>query len=278
MSYIHLSTEEMVEVSRKWVTPKGTILDGQEVPTLRPDLEAIPLALAMIPLLEEAHNGLLSLHKAAPEVPTALPEIKEDAHVTDIRYDDLFRGLYWLLTSLASLIADDETSEDLLLLREYLFPEGLATINLTYRREAGFAAMLEGRLDDGRAKMLDLVKLQFGSFSSDALTLIRELISKGKRLGLLEDAKDKILGEKIVPVTETNRRDQRNLWIKRAKGLEYNLLNFAGISSELEKKLLGPLREAESRALGRVKEQALKAAKELVKVTTDTKPHPEDGV
>ena len=58
--------------------------------------------------------------------------------------DALVRGIYGSLTMLAQV---SSTSDELLGLRDLLFPEGAAHTQKTYRGEAGHAALVAARLD-----------------------------------------------------------------------------------------------------------------------------------
>jgi hypothetical protein len=49
MSYKYLTVEEMIEVSRRWVTPAGSTTAGKPVETDRPLLEGVPLLSALLP-------------------------------------------------------------------------------------------------------------------------------------------------------------------------------------------------------------------------------------
>ena len=114
MALKRLFTGEMVHVSEDWVK------DGTEANSA---ILATPQLAGVLPLVDTAHQAL---HKAQPKAADPrLAKVQEKAAGLDLRHDEVIRGVYWLLTSLAWLAGAGLTADGLLRLRDFLFPDGL---------------------------------------------------------------------------------------------------------------------------------------------------------
>lgn len=258
-SYLVLTREEMVEVSRKWVTPPGYDPNGQLMMTDRPLVESIPVAAALLPMLIDAHNALVTYQPEPESVSPEVLSIRKSQTELDLRHDDLIRGLFGSLSSLAILVGPGALREKLIALRDKLFPDGLAGTRASYTQEAGAVQILEGSLTDTDRGMLQgMMLIVPGAFASNLMTFVQELIAKGKELGTLEDRKNKLL-EQEAPSRPTETALMRQ-WNQVVTLFENNL-KLAKLSPEVMTTLLGPLHIAFTKALERQRLEEKEKAK-----------------
>lgn len=250
MALNDLFSEEMLEVSKLWVTPPGTKVNGQEVPSTRPLLESYGLLREMLPFLEKGHQAVLAPIKRSSSSPPELKQISEKQEKLDGRHDPLVRGLFALLPALADLVREPELKAKLVALQQLIIPEGLLRTNFSYRREAGAAQRLEARLTPTQRQQLEKISFTIEDNTYTLLALTEELIEVGKEIGVLEDAKDRLVKAAAPAPEGLNEREAQNLWIQHTTTL-VRLVGALGLPAEITEKLLGPLREAERRAVER---------------------------
>jgi hypothetical protein len=252
-SYLALSREEMIEVSRKWITPTGVDDIGKPIATDRPLIESISVAAALLPVLIEAHQDLL-----APIEPNTLSTeviaIRKRQAELDLRHDDLIRGLHGTLGALAILVGPGPLRNKFFQLQEKMFPDGLMATRASYTQEAGAVRILENKLSPAEQSFLSGLMLIIPSGAAQGLLIyVQELISKGKELGVLEDQKNKLLESQALQYLPTETALARQ-WNQVVILFESNL-RIAKVNAEDRETLLGPLHLALSRAQARQREQ-----------------------
>jgi len=247
MSYRDLSTEKMVQLSDPWIDPKRQ----------RKAIEALPLAAAILPAIEEAHHGLLTTQSIPRSPRTSLAALQGEQASRDKRHDRKMRGTIGLLGALADLADDPDESERYLAVRDRLCPDGLKGTTKSYDEEAGAAKLLPERLDDADRKLLGKIAIPGGKLADavDAWT------TEARALGALEEQKAALLRQESEGegARRADVQRARNRWIRAARALEANLL-LTPQGAAAADDLLEPLREAEAHA-GRKRDAGDKAGK-----------------
>lgn len=209
MALKRLSTEEMVQLSGPWVT------DGTDA---RQAILAEPTIAGVLPHVEAAHQGL---HEAQPtgEDPR-LAEVQEEAAGVDLDHDTIVRGAHGLLTSLALLCGDAAKAGELLALRDFLLPDGLETMQKSYRAESGAGSFLETRLaeDADKKKQLEAIPVLDKNLGDH----VGVLLAKAKHLGELEDERAKLVSSGANPSDAAKLLAARNRWIRTVNALVAN--------------------------------------------------------
>jgi hypothetical protein len=231
-----LTTDEMIGVSN------GLVEEGQSP---REAAKKVPAAAALLPRIAKVHAGVLAV-LPEPENPR-LAEIKSESSAVDLRHDNIIRGGHGLLTSLALLTADADRAAEYIELRDFLFPDGLESIQKSYSAEAGQAERLKKRLTPARKRQLKAIAASDASL----LAYVNELLAKGKRLGELEAERATIEeapaeGESAAQATVT----ARNRWI-RAMNAFVSVVEDAELDPKVEAAILAGYRAAERKAATR---------------------------
>lgn len=234
MALKRLTSEEMLHISASWVDAKGPS-------------KAIILACAdtapSFPRIQAAHNLLTSL---AQPVGTSqrLAAISAELSEVDARHDDIVRGVNSHLTGGATLLGTaEDAGKALLALRDKLLPDGLESINKSYRAEAGQAKQLAERLT--KELRAELAAIIVGP-KTDKQTLadyVDEWLALGKRLGALQDERDRL--ENGASTSALN--DARLAWIRAVNALVANA-ELANLDDATMSILFGPLNAAERAA------------------------------
>ena len=239
----NLSTETMAEISSQWLDPEG----------LRPDLEAVPLLAAMLPMLEEAHSGLACALPSDESKDERLKSASEEQARLDARHDAKKRGAFNLLEGLRELTDDPARAKGYEALRDALFPEKSADTQRSYVHQAGAAKLLSARLDEELKKKLNKVPAAEGKL----LDAVEAWIHLAAEIGKLEEQKGARLTELKSKSMESKQRNElRFQWIRVAHGLERNL-KLAKVNAKTSERILASLRKAESKA-----ERSVTGAKE----------------
>ena len=254
MGYSDLSQDEMIEISSRWVTPEGTKVNNQEVPTVRLLIASYPLLREMLPLLEAAHQAVLVSTKKSVVAPPRLKEVRDRQTELDAIHDPSIKGIIGLLPALGELVREPTAKARLLELLQVLIPEGASRSNLSYRRESGAAKRMEARLSAEDKKLLAGVSIQLEGYPTIVLLqVVEELIAVGKELGILEDEKEALLNAPAPNPGGLTERDSINLWINHAT-IFVRLVGALQLSDEEEKRLVGALVDAEQKAVARKRE------------------------
>jgi hypothetical protein len=221
-----LTAEEMVSISSPWV------VTGQKGRTA---IEKTPLLAALLPKLETGHAALVSLlSKEAPKVSA----ISQKQTELDAKHDSLVRGMVGTLTMLAPI---SEDREELLAIRDKLFPEGLGHTKLSYRGEAGHTAVVFKLMDDAIKARLKAIVVH----KKTMLDLALAWIEMGNQLGQLEEEKAHLL--ESSPSLGAEIRAARMGWVRLAKALMANA-KLADIDGGTDQLLFSALRTAERAA------------------------------
>jgi len=235
MAAKNLKPEEMVQISAGWLDPQN---DGHKAILL------VPILVSALPLISEAHAGVLPLVK--PPQNDRLAAIMSLEAELDIRHDGIIRGSHGGLTSMAELAGGDD-GEALLVLRDQVLPEGPQSMLKSYRAEATQAAQLEERLSAPLRARTDGVLIGEGSSAKPLTVFLDEWIAIGKQLGALEDEKGRIeaaVGEAVSGATFLK---ARNFWVRVVNAMVANA-ELADIDAAKKATIFGPLWNAEKKA------------------------------
>lgn len=247
MAYKYLRAEEMLQVSSTWIDPQS--------PARAAILANADLA-GKLPRIEEAHAGL-----AAAAQPARLPRLNaisaEEASL-DVRHDSIIRGVFGLLTATAEML-DGEAAAELMALRDILVPEGLSSVQKTYRAEAGQAAQLEARLTPAVVARTDAILVGQGPSQKSLTHYLQEWIAIGKKLGGLEDEKGRLAEQQADASSGLSLVKARNRWIRVVNALVADG-ELAELPAPTDTWVFGPLRDAEKKAILRAR--STHAAKE----------------
>lgn len=235
MALKRLYTGEMVSLSGPW-----TQSDHPD----RALLASIPATAALLPQLDSAHASLLSM-QVKPESTPRLNVIGKAQKRIDVRHDDVIRGLFGLLQSLAFLTPDAELAVRLHHLLAVLLPDGLDAVLKSYRDEAGQAALLESRLSPEEVSLLKRIKTLEGT----AWESVREWISLAAQLGVLEDER---AGAKEAPgPAPSDVVTARNAWIRTINAIR-TVLDLVSSNDPGVELILNRISEAERKAEHRI--------------------------
>ena len=234
-----LVTEEMGQVSAAWVATGGAA---------RTAIEGEPMLSPLLPKLVAVHAAIV-----AAGGPSNDPEVRrlmaEEARL-DSLHDELVRGIHGTLSMLAKV---SKSADELLRLRDRLFPEGLRHTNRSYRAEAGHAvAVATAMSTDAEARMKTI---QLGDHT--LLDLYNQWQDAAKQLGALEEQRAHLGQAAATPAAQYQaaRRD----WIRWANVLTETAEN-AEVDAATDALLFSPLRAALQRANSRWKSGATQPA------------------
>ncbi len=235
MALKHLRTEEMLQVSGTWIAPLSPA---------RAAILAVPDLAAKHPRIEDAHSTLAAA--AQPAKFPRLDEISAESVKFDLRHDSIIRGVFGHLTATAELIGGD-AGTDLIELRDTLVPDGLPSMQKTYRAEAGQAKQLADRLSPSVKARTDAILIGQGPAQKTLTSYLQEWITLGKKLGDLEDEKGRLLAEQADASSGTALVKARNRWIRVVNAMvaDGELAELPGATDAL---VFGPLRDAEKKA------------------------------
>lgn len=175
MGMSRLTIQEMSQITLPWVTV------GEAARTA---IEKNPLLASLLPPLLQAHESTYALRAQTDDPRSQF--VSEQLAALDGRHDDLIRGMHGVLTSLA-LVSD--APEEILDVRDFLFPDGLAHIKMTYRGEAEHAAQIVASMDDRYKARLQTITL----YKTNLLNLTLEWLDVAKQLGALEEARSRMI-------------------------------------------------------------------------------------
>ncbi len=234
MALKRLFTGEMVHVSEEWVK------DGTEANSA---ILATPQLAGLLPLVDTAHQAL---HKAQPKaVDPRLAKLQEKAAGLDLRHDEVIRGVYGLLTALASLAGAGLTADGLLRLRDLLFPDGLEATQKSYREEAGAATLLKTRLAADAAAKKQLKDIPV--FKHNLSHYIDELFKVAQELGAAEQERAQLAPAAGGSSDAQRTLEARNQWIRAVNAL-VSVANATQVSEDARRTIFGALQLAEKTA------------------------------
>lgn len=173
MALKRLRTEEMVAITTTWVDPAHA--DRQA-------MTRVPALAALLPAVEGAHRGLYATHHIGPSA-ARIKQIQAEQKVVDTLHDDVLRGIDAYLRAAIYFSGDPEERRQLEQLLALLMPEGLLSVNKSYREEAGQATLAESRLSESDHALLQRLVLHDGRTLRDA---VNQWLSLAAQLGTLD--------------------------------------------------------------------------------------------
>jgi hypothetical protein len=189
----------------------------------------------LLPPITAAHSALFAI-QVQPGDPKA--KSLSDAEATlDATHDALTRGIYTTLTVLSQLAG---SSEELLRLRDLLLPEGLMHAQLTYRGEAGHAALVSSRLDDALRARLKSIVLH----DKTLLELVDAWLAAAKELGSLEEQRARLSAPAETTAAQVSAA--RMAWVRVVNALVANA-ELAGLDNDGDRTLFAAERTADAR-------------------------------
>lgn len=227
-----LTPEEMVTISAAWVMADEP---GRKA------LAQFPLLAALLPELERVHQILFELKAKEPSELAALRQ--REAEV-DAKHDAYVHILYDTLTVIATVAAK---ADELLKLRDRLFPEGLLHVRKSYRTEVGHAAFVASQADDALRAKLKAVALH----ESSLLDYYDQWQAAAQSLAELEDERARLM--KSAPSVAGELYAARQGWIRVVKLLVTNA-EAIHIDAATDELLFSALRATERAARARLKQ------------------------
>lgn len=251
MAIKRLTAQEMVQLSTPWVNPN----DQAGIA-----LAKLPLLAGLLPQLKAAHEAIFAA-QVATEDPRAKALSQAEAEL-DATHDALTRGIYGSLTMLAEF---SPSAEELLRLRDMLLPEGLEHTRKTYRGEAGHAALIAARLDDGVRARLKSVTLH----DKNLLDVVNAWLAAAHKLGELEEERARLTAPAATSAAQLN--DARIAWIRVTNALVANA-ELVKLDKEDDRILFSALRAA-----ARTADSRNRSPKEPTPVNPTGEPAPSGG-
>lgn len=237
-----LTTASMVSITQAWVDPERE----------RPIFARYPRLFPWLGDVESAHSGLHDVHDSMCRTSPALTQLNERAAFLDAEHDRKVRGLYDVLTGLASLTDDPEEAERFLTLRRELFPTGRSLVLRSYLDQAGEASLTESRLCDGSREILRCVVVN----GTPLVKHVEDWLRAARELGEVEvERTHRAQEEKARSVASLGKA--RQAWIAAVKNVIYVVEREPGFTDDDRRRLLGPLEtalakaEAKKKAIGK---------------------------
>jgi hypothetical protein len=235
MALKYLQTEEMLQITATWIDPQSAAHAA---------IAAIPEISAKLARAEDAHNALAAA--AQPAKNPRIGEISAREGSIDLRHDAIIRGVFGFLTSLAEIVGGDDGAR-YIELRDILIPDGLTSIQKTYRAQAGQAKQLEDRLTTALKARADTIVVGPKSHPKTLTSYLKEWIALGKELGELEDEKGKLLAQEADASSGAAVVTARNRWIRVVNSILADV-ELVELAAEAQATVLGPLQDAERKA------------------------------
>lgn len=234
MALRHLDSAVMLQLSATWLDSTS---DAHKA------LVAVPDLATLLPRLNKPHTSLAALLQPGQDARVAA--IIKEQFALDVRHDGLIRGMVGFLSGAAELLSG-EAATMLLELRDFLAPDGLSSMQKSYRAEATQAAQLKERITPAVQAQLDALQVGVLGYSKPLGHFVEEWISIGKKLGMLEDEKARLqdspgetAGQALVKA--------RNLWIRTVNALLAQA-ELVELDEAADRLIFGPLRIASKNA------------------------------
>ena len=240
MSLKHLTTQTMIALSKAWLDPEGEM----------PLLEGQPMTAALLPTLQEAHDGLIKTQPAASRTVSKEEALKEEQVEKDGLHDRKARGLYLVLEGFGALVDAPELRDKLLGLQGKLFKTGLKVVNFSYLDEAGEVELVEERLNDDDRDLLASLPYPEGTLQQahDArITAARDL---GKLEHKIADLSANMRRSSAITGADVIRA--RNVWIRAVRAF-LAIIDLVALEEQDRNRLLTPLNESMENASRRQK-------------------------
>jgi hypothetical protein len=226
--------QEMAVLSGPWVT------DGTPA---RMAIGKYQQLDSLVPQLQEAHGEIVELRsKESPQ----LQALSQQELQVDAKHDAYVKLIYNALTVLAPGSA---SGNELLSLRDMLFPEKLQHMKKSYRGEVGHAVLVAKQMDEATQARLKAVQLH----DKTLFDLYSEWQRTAKQLGDLEDERAHLSQATPSPAKEI--ASARNRWIRVVKAFQA-CAEVANLDAETDNLIFAPLRAAEQVADNRMRSKA----------------------
>ena len=173
MALKRLRTEEMVAITATWVDPAHS--DHQA-------MARVTALAALLPEVDGAHRGLYTTHHIGPSA-ARIKQIQREQKAIDVEHDDVLRGIHFYLLATIYFSRAPEEQRQFERLLALLLPDGLLSVNKSYREEAGQAVLAASRLSESDQTLLQRLVLHDGRNLLDAVNL---WLSLGEQLGNLD--------------------------------------------------------------------------------------------
>lgn len=242
MALRDLNAAAMIAVAAQWLNQDRAVLESQ--PALRHPLE----------LVEAAHDALLLTQKRLGSVEKAVMELTQNLTAEDAYHDRKLRGVYYVLTGNAEIADDPDVREELLAVRDTLFPLGLSSTTRSYREQAGNGKIAALRFGGGVEAWCDSIVLQGVALSEAA----RAWLASSQRIGDMTAQRNRISGDADDGVAAGELHQARLDWIK-AVNIMLLMFDFTDFDADTRRRLLADLHDAEQKA-GRARRAAKAAA------------------
>ena len=195
MALNRLRTEDMIRVTREWVT------EGRPAHVA---LSQEPILAALLPEVEEAHAELCACHREQLATERILEIIHTQKRV-DERHDSVIRSIWHALMAESHFARDPKRSAEMRRLLSQLLPDGLESTQKSYREQARAAERMAERLSSGDRALLAQVSVGGDQSLLDA---VDEWIALAAHLGSLERERtqddDPLRARKELTLTSRN--------------------------------------------------------------------------
>lgn len=196
---------------------RGTVMTLRELPTsvmivicdyFLKNCQALfaqyPLLSVLQSFIQDTRDVLVKSNAQLLDSQPLLSQWQETARNLDSRHDAFNRSLYSLLGASIDCTEDPQERQNLLSLRDTIFPLGLRINRLSWAAEAGESERLHVQLADPTLQQqLAAVRLIYNGREVDGLTLARAIVSVGHELGELLRKISHVQAESQVPASST---------------------------------------------------------------------------
>ena len=245
MALKRLRTAEMVALTATWVDPA------------HPDrlaMARVPALAALLPEVDSVHRDLYTTHHIGPSA-IRIKQIQAEQRILDVEHDDVLRGIHSHLRSAIYFSRSPDERRDFERLLALLLPDGLLSVNRSYREEAGQAELASSRLTESDRALLQRLMLHDGRTLLDA---VNQWLSLGAQLGRLDRER---AGEPTDDgPTPADAMAARNRWIRTIQAVQVIAELVAGHDPairEILDRVEAAGRTADRRAAGRASEDEL---------------------
>lgn len=230
MALKRLTTGEMVSLTESLVTA------GHPE---RLAMERIPVLAAMLPYLDQVHQGLLA-SQGNPEA-ERLAGISGEEKDADALHDGLARGIWHGLEAHKYLVRDARRATAIGRMQDTLFPYALKVVQFSYRETAGQGRLLASRLTDEHRALLASIPVDGGTL----LDAVHAWLNAAKTLGTLENERTRLTGEGAVPGSAAKARSQ---WIRAVNAVRGLMLDVVNVEDAVIERVLQRIADVEATA------------------------------
>jgi hypothetical protein len=262
MALKRLRTSEMVALTATWVDPA------------HPDRQAMARVAALAALLPEvdgAHQGLHRTHAIGPSA-VRRKQIQAEQKVLDLEHDNVLRGISSHLWSAIYFTRDPEARNELERLLALLLPDGLLSVNKSYREQAGQAELAASRLTEADRALLQSLLLHDGRTLLDA---VNQWLSLSAQLGALD--RERVGIPPDDGPTPADAMAARNRWIRTVQAVQL-IARLVAEQDPAIREILDRMEEAgrtaDRRSAGRTSEDALPGPGDAPPGPGDARPDP----